>query len=658
VITRAEVTPLNRDVQLLVAHIRGEANRTRATIAEILGELRKDRPNLELVFKKYGAFHREVEANLNAQNNLKALDLFNSRINPAFRQLQEAVSAAQASARVAQLSRRPLDEKKLLDMLVDDMEEKLIELLDGTRAHTANVDNYLKALATALDDDFTTQFYQPAFKKIRSLAGGRDVYLGQIESTSVLTNNRVLGKVSPTASMEFDLPRRDIMIKEAFKGAKAAVQDYGALLNDPVFLSLVKMYGGGGGTAAQFGGFGGLPAVRNVLPGLPGSADEMIMAQSGGKRPEFGTYLEGLIPDPSIYKIETGTGYEVRPVLSPDGQAVVFAFDYMYTTDVREPVRADEKHLGRVKRHLLHTDVQLSNFELREVSKYWVTLKVARTGNGVALLQRIPVAGALFRPAPSAGSSLQQNLIYSQAAIFPTLFDLMGLRYAQAVAELSPGALIDTEFVTRGRNEYLRQYIFDYGASRVDDALRIMYGERRPDLYRNQWNIPAEHPNGYRGPGLRQRDAVLEEEYDPRQAYPPTRFAPGIRLPQRFGSDGFDPTALPPGGLPPIPPGAILLGHPNGVLPVSPTSGRQSTPAVGLGTTIMRQPSSPTPVGRPSAPLRAVQPVNAPSPTTAPKTPTPPTIISRSQAPLDPPPGPRVYASDRAPLARGQYFPR
>ena len=52
-------------------------------------------------------------------------------------------------------------------MLIDDMEDKYIELLEGTRAHTANIDGYIKRLITALDDDLNTQFYFPAFRQIR-----------------------------------------------------------------------------------------------------------------------------------------------------------------------------------------------------------------------------------------------------------------------------------------------------------------------------------------------------------------------------------------------------------------------------------------------------------------------------------------------------------
>lgn len=138
--------------------------------------------------------------------------------------------------------------------------------------------------------------------------------------------------------------------------------------------------------------------------------------------------LRALIPDPAIFKFETGTGFEVRPVVQPDGQSVVFDFNYMYTTDLLEPVRADEKHIGRVKRHFINTEVQLGEYEWREISRYEVALKLARTSRGVPLLEDVPVAGVLFRPLPQAKKSLQQNLIIGQAVIYPTIDELMGLK--------------------------------------------------------------------------------------------------------------------------------------------------------------------------------------------------------------------------------------
>ena len=255
--------------------------------------------------------------------------------------------------------------------------------------------------------------------------------------------------------MEFDLPKRDILLSEGINGAKAMMNDVGALANDPTFLAMAKMKSGGSTASPAAGSTAGMSVVRNVLPGLSTSTSEQIVSQNANGGQKFGSNLENLIPDPAIYKFETGTGYEIRPVIQPDGQAVVFHFNYMYTTNIREPVRADEKHLGRVKQHYIDTDVQLSNFELREVSRYVVALKAARTSKGVPLFEDIPVLGVLFRPLPSDESSLQQNIIMSQATIFPTLFDLMGLRFAPVVADLDPLRLQNDEFTVRGKEVYL-----------------------------------------------------------------------------------------------------------------------------------------------------------------------------------------------------------
>jgi len=457
----------------------------------------------------------------------------------------------------AEESRRPLDHKKFLDMLVDEMEDKYIELLEGTRAHTANIDAYIKRLVTALDDDFNTQFYLPAFRQVRSASRAWDVNLGQIELTSILANNREFAKVSPQATMEFDLPKRDILITEAMKGAKAAIDEYGALLQDPTFLALTKM-GAGLPTSSPPKSYGqDFATVRNVLPGLPGSSAERIVSQSNPGTPEIGAAFEALIPDPAIYKFETGTGYEIRPVIQPDGQAVVFHLNYMYTTNVREPVRADEKHLGRVKRHFIDTDVQLSNYELREVSRYQVALKASRTGRGVPLLENVPVAGVLFRPLPSAESSLQENIILGQATIFPTLFDLMGLRWAPAIADLDPLRVVNDEFIVRGRNRALMNRVFDHSSAKVDEYLRIPEGERRPDLYRSQETIPHEHPDGYRGPGLNLRDSKLEEGLPLRKLRPETPYVPGAHkegILFRSPDDPPVPSGVNPGQSPPAPP--------------------------------------------------------------------------------------------------------
>ena len=373
-------------------------------------------------------------------------------------------------------TRAPLDHKKLLDFLIDEREEKQIELLEGTRAYIAAVDQYLKRLATALEDDFKVQFYDPAFKNVRKAARAYDVQLGQVERTTLLMNNRAIAIVKPTATMEFDLPKRDIVIVEALNGAKALAQDYGALLNDPTFLAAFQMMGGGPQP----------DTVRNMIPSTESLRDEDKLGFSASPDTPSPSALQSLVPDPAIYKFETGTGFEIRPVIQPDGDSIVYDFHYMYTTNVREPVRADEKHLGRIKRHFIDTQVQTSSFELREISRYMVALKASRTSRGVPLFEDIPLLGILFRPAPSDESSLQQNIILGQSTVYPTLFDLMGLRWARHVVDLDHESLRDSEHIVRGRNQKVEDFVFDKASSDVDEFLNIRrdYPQHyRPDLY-------------------------------------------------------------------------------------------------------------------------------------------------------------------------------
>lgn len=430
------------------------------------------------------------------------------------------------SRKIEHRLRKDIDHRKLLEFLTDEQEEKHIELVEGTRSHIAQIDSYLKRLAIALEDDFKVQFYDPAFAEVRKASREWDVNLGQVERTTILTNNRAFAKVSPQATMEFDLPKRDIMITEAMKGAKAVVNEYGTLLQDPTFLSVAGMMSGspavGGvpGTSAVPGLPGqGRPAagVRNVLPGQSTDATEQLMAETGGPNRKFGSEFEKLIPDPAIYKIETGTGFEIRPVIQPDGHSIIYDFDYMYTTNVREPVRPDEKHLGRVKRHYIHTEVQTASFELREISRYQVALKVSRTSRGVPLMEDIPGVGTLFRPLPSDESSLQQNIILGQSTVYPTLFDLMGLRWSKHVVDVDHIGLRDLEHVIRGRNTTIHDFTFDEASKRVDGFLDIETKQKdhvRPDLYHQQRFPSPYHPGGYQNPQLKDERDPLGRGFD------------------------------------------------------------------------------------------------------------------------------------------------
>lgn len=619
--------------------------------------------------QNWRALHEFLKAKIVDRDLLKTLEVRSAQVYTGFAKLFDHRTQERVARRIAESSRRPLDHKKFLDMLIDDVEDKFIELMEGTRAHTANIDNYLSRLGQALEDDFNTQFYFPAFKGVREASRYWDVQLGAIESTSVLTNNRTFAKVSPQATMEFDLPKRDILINEAFRSAQAAYDDYGALLGDPTFLSLAKLYRGQP-PSATFGSGGGTPTTRNVLPGLPSSSDEKLVAQARAVAPDFPSALESLIPDPAVYKFETGTGFEVRPVIQPDGQAVVFHLNYMYTTNVREPIRADEKHLGRVKRHFIDTDVQTGNYEMREVSRYQVALKASRTSRGVPLLEDVPVAGVLFRPLPSQESSIQENLILAQSVIYPTLFDLMGLRWAPAVADLDALRLQEADFVTRNRQRALRNRVFDFSSQQVDEKMRIEPAERRTDLYRSQESIPSVHPNGYSGPGLGIRDATLREEYQPEQTYPPTQYYPGQN---RFGARPYGDSRIMPqyepspyGTLREMPlPGEVIPPDqpysdqpPKPIVPPSPAANPPagaSRPSSGRTSDAAHLPMTPWPSyseGDRQAPPQTSQPPQglAPPPTAMPGPPRGP-VNSRSVTdPVPPSPAPADPQSRRTPI--------
>lgn len=320
-------------------------------------------------------------------------------------------------------------ELQIVDSEIATLTDQHLAAMESLRGRKAAIDRLIKQAVIAMEDDVYAQFYNPALERIRGAAEEWDVELGSVERTTVLTNNRAFGKVAPQATYEFDLPKRDILVAEALKAAYAMHKDLGPLLADPEFATLAKMFSGQSLTTGALDG-----RIQNVLPsGSENSADQQYLLQADESvRPQFGTELEKLIPDPAIYKFETGTGFDVRPVVQPDGQSVVFDFNYMYTTDLLEPTSPDERNLGRVKRHFVNTEVQLGNLEWREISRYEVSLKAARNARGVPLLEDIPIAGLAFRPLPQAKKSIQKNIIVGQAAIYPTIQDLLGLKPSEA----------------------------------------------------------------------------------------------------------------------------------------------------------------------------------------------------------------------------------
>jgi hypothetical protein len=420
------------------------------------------------------SLHQQVNDAAVAQICAKFEDICNvvqqeralSRSLAAFRRKAEAGEKGYEEARKKNAAIR------VLDAAIDETEEKAVELLEAMRSHVANVDNYLKRLSISFEDDVNAQFYNPAMMDVRRASRYWDVNLSQVENTTVLTNNRALAKVSPNATMEFDLPARDILLVEALKGSKALAQEYGNLLKDPTFIAGVGLVGGRVPT--------GLGQAQSPIQGIPDPTMGL-----GQQPPQVGAALTQLIPEPAVYKFETGTALEVRPVIQPDGHSIVYRFDYMYTTNVREPVRADEKHLGRVKRHFTSTDVQTSSYEMREITRYSVALKASRTSRGVPLLEDIPALGWVFRPLPNQESSLQQNIILGTSTIYPTLFDLMGLRWSPYADQID-----SRDLASRKKRE--REITRRYRSNLLNKARAFVREELGGDL-----ELPPDLPGDY-----------------------------------------------------------------------------------------------------------------------------------------------------------------
>lgn len=572
------------------------------TLIEKFADLAEDpSTSLEKIQSAYSAIVQQFKM-VGEENLSQAVVDIRKTVDEIYNAYRSAELNIKRAEAITRRTRKDLDHRKLLEFLIDEQQEKYIELVEGTRSHIAQIDNYLKRLAIAMEDDFKVQFYDPAFANVRSASREWDVNLGQVERTTILTNNRAFAAVSPQATMEFDLPKRGILIQEAMQGAQALMQDYGALLQDPTFLAATKLFSGQPTTfsssdvrplvAGAPGQGAPSPAVKNALPGL-NRPTEQVLSQSGQPQRKLGAALESLIPDPAIYKFETGTEFHVRPVIQPDGHSIVYDFDYLYTTNVREPVRADEKHLGRVKRHYVHTQVQTSSFELREVSRYQVALKASRTSRGVPLLEDIPGLGILFRPLPSDESSLQENIILAQSTVYPTLFDLMGLRWSKHITDLGHIQLRDTEHVVRGRYRAIRNYVFDEASRRVDGFLELPTQEAdqerarkrayRPDLYHRRGVPSPYHPGGYTAPRIEDptgREFAIPDSrpeeyqqppYDRLRRNPIEGDFPGT--PQRIRIDG--PQMKQGDGVPPLPaPGSSGMIRSPQRVPISATPRR------------------------------------------------------------------------------------
>jgi hypothetical protein len=160
-------------------------------------------------------------------------------------------------------------------------------------------------------------------------------------------------------------------------------------------------------------------------------------AQTGGALGVLGALkAQPREPQPEIYAVATGDRFQVTPVFDPSGQALRFKFDYVNTTSVQEPNGGTNPQLPRIDRMTINTDVQLSNLETREISRFETNAKIGvptQFWGGFPILKDIPgmrpwvpLLGWFVRRSGS-NAVAQQSVIFGQTTMYPTIADLVKL---------------------------------------------------------------------------------------------------------------------------------------------------------------------------------------------------------------------------------------
>jgi hypothetical protein len=140
-------------------------------------------------------------------------------------------------------------------------------------------------------------------------------------------------------------------------------------------------------------------------------------------------------PGPELYAVNTGAEFKVTPIFDPSGQALRFQLDYIAANRVQEATGTKDPQLSRIERHTINTEVQLSNMELREVTRFESDAALGiptRKSGGIPLLneipgiREIPLIGYFVRRA-GHNAVIQESIIFGQTTTYPTISDLLGL---------------------------------------------------------------------------------------------------------------------------------------------------------------------------------------------------------------------------------------
>jgi hypothetical protein len=176
---------------------------------------------------------------------------------------------------------------------------------------------------------------------------------------------------------------------------------------------------------------------QDILSGVQQLAQLYTMVQSGGVLAAAGALQVHLRePQPEIVALTTGNKFEVTPIFDPSGQALRFKFDFVGSSKVQEPNGSTNPQFPRIERHTVNTEIQLSNLETREISRFETNSRLGRPtqySGGFPVLKDIPyvrpwvpLVGWFVRKGGTNGAA-QQSVIFGQTTIYPTIGTMIDL---------------------------------------------------------------------------------------------------------------------------------------------------------------------------------------------------------------------------------------
>ena len=253
-------------------------------------------------------------------------------------------------------------------------------------ARIAAADQMLKEMIIAVEDDIERHFAQRMLNRLREkiTRGKIGVGVGVMQRTSMLATNRLIARVDPRAT------------------AQLAVGE-----------------------------------EQNILQSVQQLAQIVLTTQTGGALGLLGALdRQPREAPPEIYGINSGNTFQVTPIFDPSGQALRFKFDFVGITRIQEPNGTVSRQLPRIERHTVNTEVQLSNLEIREISRFEANSRIGRPteySGGLPIIKDIPkvrpylpLLGWFVRKG-GKGAVVQESLIFGQTTMYPTIVDIMDL---------------------------------------------------------------------------------------------------------------------------------------------------------------------------------------------------------------------------------------